>query len=129
MSLSGIQLVTGVTIEQPNLFSGKSTKQKVDGEPFAMGAFLVAIAGLFLSFLRGKKGLVSSIVLGGVGSILLLLLKMKLAREALASGAGVMQIDYKVGFYFSLFLFLTIIGLNCYFLFTKKRSFNISKIT
>jgi len=113
ITLSGRQLVTGTTIQQPQMF-GPPANQKVNPEPLAVLAFLAVIAGLGLSFLKGKKGTVGSAVLAGLGVIFLVALKSKLDGDALRQGAGAIQVNYEAGYYLSLIFLLAAIGTSVY---------------
>src|SRR5690242_11255927 len=66
MSLTGIQLVTGTTIEKPSII-GPPQKQEVPGEPFALVALLAVLTGLAFGFARGREGLVVACASGAVG--------------------------------------------------------------
>ena len=119
LTLSGIQLVTGTTIQQPQPF-GPPKAQKVDAEPLAVLAFLSGIAGLALSFLRGRKSAIAPATAGVVAAILLLALKSKLDGDALRQGGGVIQVDYAAGFWAVLILFLAAVAVNVFFLVQGK---------
>ncbi len=112
-TLTGIQLVTGTTIEQPSMF-GKKQVQKVSGEPLAALVFLCAAFGLGSSFIKGKKSAIAPAAAGGIGLISLLMLKLKLDNEILREGKGMLELEYGVGFWVVLILFLIAIVLNVY---------------
>lgn len=111
MSFTGIQLVTGTTIEEPTMFGAKQ-ERKVNGETLAILTFLTVITGLGLSFLKDKKRV--GAVVGGAGIILLLLLKSKLDNDILKETGGMLQLNYEAGFYLTLISFLSAIGINVY---------------
>lgn len=113
VSFTGIQLITGTTVEEPQMF-GPKKERKVNGEPLAILTFLVVITGLGLGFLKNKKGTIISTVVGGIGTIILLLLKSKLDNDVLRETGGMLQLDYGIGFYFTLILFLSAIVVNVY---------------
>jgi len=129
ITLSGIQLVTGTTIEEPKMFSElkgsshpylkeprRSSEEynKIKGEVLAILTFLAAIVGLSLNFLKGKIGTLGSAIAGGIGTILLLLLSAKLNNDIFQQGRGLLQLDYRIGFYLTLILFILAIGVNVY---------------
>ncbi len=118
-SFSGIQLATGTTVQQPQVF-GPPKSQKVGAEPLAVLALLSVLAGAGLSFLKGKKGVVSSAGLAGLGVILLAALKSKLDGDALRQGGGAIQVNYEAGFYLSLIFLLAAIGAGVYALLAGK---------
>jgi len=112
-SFSGIQLVTGTAIEEPQMF-GPKKERKVNGEPLAILAFLTAIAGFGIGFLKGKKWRIGSAIASGVGIILLFMLKSKLNNDILRESENVLQVDYGVGFYLTLIFFFFAILVNIY---------------
>jgi hypothetical protein len=119
LSLTGIQLVTGSTIQQPQMF-GPSQSQKVGAEPLAVLALLCGLAGLGLSFLKGQTSSIAPAATGVLATILLLALKSKLDGDALQQGGGVLQVNYDVGFYLVEILFLAAVALNVFVLMQGK---------
>ncbi|MBL7209075.1 MAG: zinc-ribbon domain-containing protein [Dehalococcoidia bacterium] len=111
-TLTGVQLVTGTAIEQPDLFGEGQQAETLDGEPLAILAFLSAVAGLGLSFIKGRKIVIAPAISGVAGSILLLLLKSKIDNEILSEGAGMIQVEYGIGFWLTILVFLSAAGLN-----------------
>ena len=118
-NFSGVQLATGTTIEQPQMF-GPPKSEKVNAEPLAVLALLSVLAGAGLSFLKGKKGAVSSAALAGLGIILLGALKSKVNGDALRQGGGAIQVNYQVGFYLVIVFLLAAIGAGVYALLAGK---------
>jgi len=119
-SLTGIQLVTGTTVDQPSLSRTRSEPQKVSGEPLAVFALLCAIAGLGLSFLKSSKSSLAPALVGLAGVILLLALKVKIDNDALREGEGMLQVEYGAGFWLALLSFLVGAGWNG-FLFSQRK--------
>ncbi|MBI1929576.1 hypothetical protein HYR99_35685 [Candidatus Poribacteria bacterium] len=111
-TFTGIQLVKGTTIQQPSMFGERPKAQKVDPELLAILAFLSAIVGLGLSFLKGRQLALAPAIVGIAGLILLLLLKSKIDHDALREGRGMLQPEYDVGFWLSSLLFLAAAGVN-----------------
>lgn len=126
ISLNGIQLVTGTTIEEPKVFKeleglyshiekpGRSSDNKIKGSILAMFALLASIGGIGLSFLRGKKGFLGPAIAGITGVISLIALSERLNNKILQEGGGLLQLDYRAGFYLTLILFLSATGVNIY---------------
>ncbi len=115
LGLSGVQLVTGTSVPQPQMF-GPPKSEQMNAEPFAVLAFLCGILGLGLSFLRGRTGAIAPAAMGGLGAILLLALKSKIEGDVLNKSGGVIQVNYEVGFYMVLILFLAALALNIFVL-------------
>lgn len=110
-SFTGIQLVTGITIEQSVMWE-EGRAQKVDREPLAIAAFISAFMGLGLSFIKSRKSSIAPAVMGAAGVILLLLLKSKIDSEVLRQGEGMIQVEYGIGFWLTFLSFLSAAVLN-----------------
>ncbi len=104
VSVNGFQLATGTTIE----------RQKTKGEALAVIALLSTIAGLILCFLKHRMKNLILIVVSGLGTIMLLLLRVKLDGDILREGRGMVQLNYNAGYYLTLLSFLSVIGINAY---------------
>lgn len=113
MTLSGIELVTGTTVSEPRMF-GPPRTIKVPGETLAALALVAVIIGGILSLFKGQIGVKGPAVVGGLGTILLLLLKSKMDDDILKQSQGVLQISYEMGFYLTLVLFISAVALNVY---------------
>lgn len=112
-SLSGMQLATGTTLQQPEMFGPPKT-QKIDAEPLALLALLAVLAGMGLSFLKGKKGSAGSAALACLAILFLAALKAKLESDALRQAGGAVQLSFDAGYYFSLVLLLAAAGIGVY---------------
>jgi len=121
-SFTGIQLVTGTTIKQPGTFEQKQT-QRLKGEPLAIFAFLSVIVGLGLSLLKTKKSPIVTAIIGGIGAVMLLLLKSKMDNDVLKQTGGMVQLEYTIGFWLTFLLNLSAAGLNAFF--AKQKVDNI----
>jgi hypothetical protein len=119
LSLSGIQLVTGSSLQQPQMF-GPPKSQKMDPEPIAIAAFLCGVLGLALSFVKGRAGAIATAAAGGLAAILLLAMRSAIEGDALKQGGGVIQVNYEAGFYAVVILFLAAVGLNIFVLMQGK---------
>ena len=113
MSFTGLQLVTGTNIEEPSMFGPRRTRE-VSGEPLALLAFLCGLGGLGLGFVKSRRSAVLPAAAGGLGVLLLLLLKSKLDDEITAQGRGLLQVDFAAGFWLALLLYLAAAVLNAY---------------
>ena len=112
-SFSGVQLATGTTVKQPEMF-GPPKSQKVDPEPLAVFALLSVLAGVGVSLLKGKKGAMGSAALAVLGLNLLAALRSKLDGQAMNQAGGVIQVDYQAGYYLSLVFLLAAAGAGIY---------------
>jgi len=114
MPLSGMDLATGTTIETKEPFSGKVQKQKVDAEPFAAIALGAAVLGLLIGFIKAKPARIVNAVTGGAGAVFLLLLKNKIDKEVLKEGGGMISVNYEMGFWITILLFITAVIVSIY---------------
>lgn len=112
-SLTGLQLVAGGKMEVPTMGGGKQY-QKFKGEPMALIAFLCGLAGVGLSFLKGKKNNGITAVAGVMGIIFLFILKSSMEDEVLKNAGGMVQTDYAIGFYFVLLFYISAVSVNAY---------------
>jgi FHA domain len=111
VTFTGIQLVTGATVELPQMF-GPPKSEKLPREPLAVLAFACGVVGLGLSFLKGRKIAIGPAVVGCAGAVALLLLKSKLDADVLKGGNGVLHLDYEVGFWLILLAYAAAAALN-----------------
>lgn len=114
MSLSGFQLMTGADMKpNNNMFGGMefsdqnvSKEEKIDPQPMAILAFIAAIAGLALSFLKKKSTAITAAIFSGLGFVFLILLKISMDSDADISGQYIITLEYKFGYWLSLALFI-----------------------
>jgi hypothetical protein len=107
---SGIQLVTGTTVERQN--------QKVKSEPLAVAILVLIVLGFALSFLKDKKSSIIPSIIGAAAFALLLMLKSKIDTEA--SNQSI-QVQYAIGFWLVLVFVIGAIVLNGYLFFYSKK--------
>lgn len=110
-TFTGIQLVTGKTIEQRGMF-GERQVEEVEPEPLAIATFICVIVGLGLSFLKSRQSAIAPAIVSTGGLVLLLLLKSKITNDVLREGGGAIQVGYSVGFWLTLLFIIFAIGLN-----------------
>lgn len=113
VTLSGVQLVTGSTVESPDFF-GKGKSERIPAEPVAVFTLLCAIAGLAASSMKGRTGIGAAATTAIVGLILLLLLKARFDSSLLEKGGGMFVLNYRAGFWLMLLLFICAAGINLY---------------
>lgn len=114
MTFSGIQMVTGTTIQKPGGFGQKSKIEKIDGEPFAVATFVCVLAGLLVSFIKKRKSAILPAIASGAGVVTLLMLKNKIDGDILKDGGGMIQVSYVFGFWAILLLLIISTILNAY---------------
>jgi len=84
-----------------------------------------AIAGLGLSFLPGRETAIAPASSGALGLILMLFSKLKLdnyAQSAVKEGGGMVRVEYEVGFWVAVLLFVAAAGLNASLFFEDRRA-------
>lgn len=129
-NISGMQFVTGTSLEEPQMFKQqfgtqnipqKPTKQeKIKPQLYVILALICVITGLVLSFVKGKLGALTTSIAGVVGFIFVILQKFKLENELVQKSQGLIKLDYLLGFYLTLILFLSAIAINIYSFFQKE---------
>lgn len=131
VTLSGIQLATGTTIKEPKMFEGserpysyakrsKGSSERIKGDIFAIIALLASIGGIGMGFLKDRESSIGSAVTGSIGVISLIILSIRLNNQILKEGGGLLQLDYRIGFYLTLFFFLSATVINIYSLVSDK---------
>jgi hypothetical protein len=119
-SFSGVQLATGTTIEQPQMF-GPPQKKRANPEPAATVAAICALLALGLSFLGARMALGTAIG-GAMGTVSLLLMKAQLDDRIAKQGQGMLQVDYETGFALALALLMGGAAWNAYLFWQKKKA-------
>ena len=119
-TFSGIQLATGTTLEEPQVF-GRPQQKHVDPEPVASMALICAVAGLVLSFLGARAALAPAIS-GAVGALLLVVLQSKLESDLTRQAQGMFRLEYESGFVLALIFFLVAAAWNAWLFFAGRRS-------
>jgi len=124
VTLSGVQLVTGTTVEgsrpSEDIFGTERERQKVDAEPLAISALITTLVGLGLSFLKNRRSAIAPAIAGAATVILLLTLKYKLDNDVLKEGEGMIQIEYNFGFWLAFLFSILAVVLNL-FLFMRRK--------
>ncbi len=123
MTLTGVQLATGTTIEQPSFLERQKKEVKIPADPLTSVVLVSTCVGLATSFLKSQQGVLIPGVTGAVSSVLLLMSKAKIDNEVLKEGRGLLQVEYGMGFWMSFLLFLSVTALNAYLFFQGKKPF------
>ena len=124
-TFSGVQLATGTTLEQQQMF-GPPQKKHVDAEPLATLAAICALAGVGLSFL-GIRAAIAPAICGGAGALFLLLLQSKLSTDITQQGQGMFRLEFEAGYALALTSFILATAWNVFvFLQSRKPSTVVS---
>jgi hypothetical protein len=148
ISLSGVQLMTGTTIKEPELLNDKmdidsqrlfkkynipipeneiSKIHNIDPEPLSIVTFSFVIFGLLFSFYKKNKYAVFPTISSSASLITLLLLKNKIDNDVLREGSGAFQITYAIGFWSILIFLIITISMNFYIFSIKGEGKNKEK--
>lgn len=112
-----------VTFTQWDLIIGtKINTQEVDPNPIAVIILLVVLAGILVSFLKSRAGLILSAMSGVIGFVATLALKFTIDNEIAKQGKRMLEADYRAGFYLSLILFIAAAGFNFYQIMNRERT-------
>jgi len=137
-SFTGIQLVIGAKVNQPPSMFGESTdmsgsfgmetskpktnrQEEKAQDSLIIAAFIIAIAGFALSFLKGKNSSIVPAILGVAGIIVLLIFKIKTDNEILREGGGAIQVEYVIGFWLTFLAFVLAALFNGFIFFSKEK--------
>ena len=113
MSLSGVQLVTGTTVQTPDYF-GNAQRKAIPAEKTVIVVFLATLAGLGASLLRGEQGAKVTAASATGGLVMLLIFKYSSDNAVLKEGNGLLKIDYGLGMYLTGLMLLCAIGVTVY---------------
>jgi lysylphosphatidylglycerol synthetase-like protein (DUF2156 family) len=111
-TLSGQQMATGTSIEDPQAF-GPSKTQRIDPDPFAAVAWLSALAGVVLS-LVGRR--LAASVSGAAGAVSLGVMASRLEGQVQKATEGMGQTNLEIGFTFAISLLIAAAAWNIYLL-------------
>jgi hypothetical protein len=101
-SISGVKMAFGGTVKG----------EKVSAEPMAMLALLAGVAGFVTALLRSKDIPLLSIITGGAGAILMVLLKSRVSDAVGKQSFGLIQVEMQFAFWSCLLLFLAAAGIG-----------------
>lgn len=102
MSLTGTNMVTGVTVESSGSMSSTRDERQIDPSPFAIGAALVGLIGLAASFRSGRPGRTLPAGAGLLATVSLLVLYSRVMAEA---DDMPLSVDTEFGFWLTLMAF------------------------
>jgi glucan phosphoethanolaminetransferase (alkaline phosphatase superfamily) len=118
MSITGFQLITGTDYSQSDMFGqnmmGQTNseqikeKREINSEPMALFAFLAAVVGLILGFIRKKIFALVCVIASALGTIFLILLKISMDGNAQLqmSGQNIIKLEYQPAYWLSVVLFI-----------------------
>jgi len=119
ISVTGMELVTGKTLDLNDRFSGKAQARKIDSEPYAVIAFGCAIAGLLIGFNKARVARFFNAICGAGGFVFMILLKNKLDKDVTTDIKEGVTLNYEFAFWGVVVLFLAMAVMS--FLAFKKQ--------
>ena len=120
-TFSGFQTAFGTSLTQDQGF-GYSQVQKVDADGVALAAFIVAILGLFLSFIKAKAGNTVNTIAAGAGTLLMIIFPIETSSRITKDVPSYIQVSYGVGYYLVLIFFIVALAYNIYQIYSKSKS-------
>jgi hypothetical protein len=112
ITLSGQQLATGSTIQEPMAF-GPAKAQKTGVNPFASIAAICAIVGVGLS-LAGTRHATATAVSGAVGTVSLGIMGARMGDQVQHATQGIGQANLEIGFTLTFLLLVAATAWNIY---------------
>lgn len=121
LRLSGIELVTGTTMQTPDLGS-QSEQEKIPPDTRAIFALTAAAVGLGTSFSQKRRSALFSAVSAVIGFSSLLWLKSTIDTEIAEQGSEFIgiKVTYESGFWSAFLLFISASILNTWIFFEKS---------
>ncbi|MGA2656531.1 MAG: hypothetical protein ABSH34_03330 [Verrucomicrobiota bacterium] len=111
VSLTGLQLAAGTTIEQRDPITGQAHREKIPSETSVLLVLLCTAAAAGLCFASGRSGALLPAVAGAAGFLLMLVAKSHFDSQTLEQGRGVLAVGYEMGFILTCLLLLAGAGL------------------
>ncbi len=135
-TFSGLQLVTGAEVDeqeiQEDLFGSEAGElfppeadveqetERSGSEGLAVVALLAALVGIGAGFAPGRGRSVWSAVAAVVGALSLAGLKVKLDGDVQEEGEGIIDLEYRFGYWFTLLLFIALAVVHIRYLRSAK---------
>ncbi len=115
LEATGIEIVVGKTITPPEIM-GRQQSKNIPGEPKAVLIFGAAALGIGASLANHKKSSIAAMGIGACGLLTLLALKSGIDGKIIEEGAGAagFKTNYGIGFWGSVWMFLSAICLNAW---------------
>ena len=98
VSLTGLQLAAGTTIEQRDPITGNAQQQRIPAETSILLVLLCTMAAGGLCFAPGRNGILLPALAGAAGFLLMLVAKSHFDTQTLEQGHGLLAVGYEMGF-------------------------------
>jgi hypothetical protein len=134
-SLTGLQMVTGTQIETPQMGEGMTLEGaegtgtmeqelNFEGSPFALAALVACVLGFFFGFANSNFSRGLRAVLGAVGAVALIALKVGIDGDVTSKGEGIVKASAGFGWWGAVALMCAAFIFNLY---REKRESRYSK--
>ena len=96
MTVSGIQMVSGVEFDEPGsgMFGGPVKRQRIKPNIMAIVALVTVIVALLISLIGGSASVVPALI----GIATAIALKVNIDQDILKQGQGLLLVNYESGF-------------------------------
>lgn len=114
MSITGVQMLTGTTFQEPSLFGEKTKSYNAKPEPLAAIVLFIAAFGFLPLLVPSFYFKIWNYVLSVAGAALLLILKTKIDGDFVRQGGSLsgLTLEYDIGFWLSFILFIVILTVS-----------------
>ena len=86
----------------------------------ALLAFLAALVGLAVGFIRKKMTAIFSLIIALLGTVFLILLKINMDSDVALNGEGIMNLEYQTGYWLTIILFIAA-AVAHWFIYNEKK--------
>lgn len=131
MTLTGFQLITGSEYSEPNVMgqnmfdqdnqnNADNKSREIKSQLMALLAFLAALVGLAVGFIRKKMTAIFSLIIAVLGTVFLILLKINMDSDVALNGEGIMNLEYQTGYWLTIILFIAAAAAH-WFIYNEKK--------
>ena len=122
-SITGLDLVTGTTLERPDKEGkeGEDQTETIPSDALAITALALTLAGLGLALLQKRVSLLYPAITAFAAMIVLLFLRTRIDSDAAEQTHGLLQPDFEFGFWLAFLALLASTILNGYYFFEQRR--------
>ena len=122
-SVTGLQLVTGMSIDAPDMGMGmRGDAKRLPPSPMALLALFSVLAGLSVFALKDDRALWTGLVAGLSGMLFLLMLRAHIGSQVQAEGQGMFVAESRFGYVLAFLSLLAAAVLHGYLLAPGSRS-------
>ena len=120
-SFTGVQLATGMTVNEPQVPGGEAQPKKIDADPLSAFAGLCVLISLAMSFIATGRLAIWPAIGGATGAVALLVMKSNLQNQLAKQANGLLQVNYAPGFVLALLCLIAAAAWNAYLFFQREQ--------